>query len=62
MATTKSKQLEQWDTLHNNGPFPLKLLYQTKLEGERVMPNKIERYNDAAKEIQTFGLACSRTR
>ena len=52
MATTKSKQLKKWDTLHNNGPFPLKLLYQTKLEGERIMPDKIERYNDAALEIQ----------
>jgi len=52
MATTKSKQLNEWDTLHKNGPFPLKLLYQTKLEGERVMPGKLERYNDAALEIQ----------
>jgi len=52
MATTKSKQLKEWDTLHNNGPFPLKLLYQTKLEGERIMPKKIDRYNDATKEIQ----------
>ncbi|WP_299228214.1 FAD-binding protein [uncultured Psychroserpens sp.] len=52
MATTKSKQLNEWDTLHRNGPFPLKVLFQTKLEGERVMPNKIDRYNDAAREIQ----------
>ncbi|WP_299887076.1 FAD-binding protein [uncultured Lacinutrix sp.] len=52
MATTKSKILNEWNTLHKNGPFPLKLLYQTKLEGERVMPNKIDRYNDVAQEIQ----------
>ncbi len=52
MATTKSKLLKEWNTLHKNGPFPLKLLYQTKLEGERVMPKKIDRYNDAAREIQ----------
>ena len=52
MATTKAKQLNEWDTLHRNGPFPLKLLYETKLEGERVMPDKIERYNDVAREIQ----------
>ncbi len=52
MATTKSKFLKEWNTLHKNGPFPLKILYQTKLEGERVMPKKIDRYNDAAKEIQ----------
>jgi hypothetical protein len=52
MANTKSKLLKEWDTLHKNGPFPLKLLYQTKLEGERFMPKKIDRYNDAALEIQ----------
>jgi hypothetical protein len=52
MATTKSKLLNEWNTLHKNGPFPLKTLYQTKLEGERVMPKKIDRYNDAALEIQ----------
>ncbi len=52
MATTKSKLLNEWDTLHNNGPFPLKLLYQTKLEGERLMPKKVDRYNDVAIEIQ----------
>jgi len=52
MATTKSKLLKTWNTLHQNGPFDLKLLYQTKLEGERIMPNKTDRYNDVALEIQ----------
>jgi hypothetical protein len=52
MATTKSKTLKEWNTLHKNGPFPLKLLYQTKLEGERLMPKKMDRYNDVALEIQ----------
>lgn len=52
MANTRSKQLHSWDTLHKNGPFPLKTLYETTLEGERVMPDKIARYNDVAKEIQ----------
>ena len=52
MATTQSKQLNQWDTLHNNGPFPLKTLHLTRLEGERFMPKKIDRYNDVALEIQ----------
>jgi hypothetical protein len=52
MATTKSKLLNEWNTLHKNGPFPLKLLYQTKLEGERLMPKKIDRYNDVSHEIQ----------
>lgn len=52
MATTKSKLLNKWNTLHKNGPFDLNLLYQTNLEGERLMPKKIDRYNDAALEIQ----------
>lgn len=52
MATTKTHQLNEWDTLHNNGPFPLKTLYITELEGDGNMPDKIERYNDAAAEIQ----------
>lgn len=52
MATTKSKFLTEWNTLHKNGPFPLNLLYQTNLEGERLMPKKIDRYNDVAVEIQ----------
>ncbi len=52
MATTKTKFLTEWNTLHKNGPFPLKILYQTKLEGERTMPKKLDRYNDVATEIQ----------
>ncbi|MDN3493542.1 FAD-linked oxidase [Winogradskyella bathintestinalis] len=52
MATTKTHSLNKWDTLHNNGPFPLKKLYVTELEGDGNMPDKIDRYNDAAKEIQ----------
>lgn len=52
MASTKTHTLQQWDTLHNNGPFPLKTLYVTELEGDGNMPNKIDRYIDAAKEIQ----------
>lgn len=51
MATTKTHNLKEWDTLHNNGPFPLKKLYITELEGDGNMPNKIDRYNDATKEI-----------
>lgn len=52
MATTKTHKLNEWDTMHNNGPFPLKTLYVTHLEGDGIIPDKIERYNDAAKEIQ----------
>ena len=52
MATTKTHHLKQWDTLHNNGPFPLATLYVTELAGDGNMPIKLERYNDVAKEIQ----------
>ncbi|WP_282124457.1 FAD-binding protein [Algibacter mikhailovii] len=52
MATTKTHALHTWDTLHNNGPFPLKKLYITELEGDGIIPNRIDRYNDAAQEIQ----------
>ena len=52
MATTKDFQKTQWDTLHRNGPFPLKLLQVTELEGKANMPSSLDRYNDAAKEIQ----------
>ncbi|TXE07833.1 FAD-binding protein [Gelidibacter salicanalis] len=52
MATTKTHHLKEWNTLHRNGPFPLKTLYITELEGDGNMPIKLERYNDVAKEIQ----------
>lgn len=52
MARTTKLTLKKWDTLHNNGPFPLKILYKTKLEGSGTMPSKLDRYNDAANEIQ----------
>ena len=52
MATTKTHALKKWDTLHNNGPFPLKILYVTELEGDGNIPDTIDRYNDAAKEIR----------
>ncbi|CAH8289699.1 FAD binding domain-containing protein [Mariniflexile fucanivorans] len=52
MATTKTHNLKEWDTLHNNGPFPLKKLYITELEGDGNMPDKIDRFNDAANEIR----------
>ena len=52
MATTKTHTLKKWDTLHNNGPFDIKKLYVTELEGDGNMPKKLDRYNDAAKEIR----------
>ena len=52
MATTVAHAKSEWDTLHNNGPFPLKTLYITELEGEANIRDKFDRYNDAAQEIQ----------
>ncbi|GAA4271599.1 FAD-binding protein [Aquimarina gracilis] len=52
MANTISHQTSQWDTLHNNGPFKLKLLQKTRLEGKTNMPSDVDRYNDAANEIR----------
>lgn len=54
MATTTKYVLGQWDTFHNNGPFPTKMLYKTSLEGEGNMPSVYDRYNDAGKEIQNL--------
>lgn len=52
MASTVAHAKSEWDTLHHNGPFPLKTLYITELEGEGNLPDKIARYKDAAAEIQ----------
>ncbi len=51
MATTKILNKTEWDTLHKNGPFPLKMLYITKPEAKAVMPSALKRYNDSALEI-----------
>lgn len=52
MATTTRHEIGVWDTFHNNGPFKTKVLYKTSLAGKGNMPSLIDRYNDAAKEIQ----------
>src|SRR5687768_10799655 len=52
MATTTKHEIGSWDTFHNNGPFKTKVLYKTSLAGKGNMPSLIDRYNDAAKEIQ----------
>ncbi len=52
MATTKIDERKRWDTLHKNGPFPLKLFLTTKLEKGSSRFSKREKYNDAAQEIQ----------
>lgn len=52
MANTNVTPRQRWDTLHKNGPFPLKLFLETKLEKKAVMLDAIDRYNDATLEIQ----------
>jgi hypothetical protein len=52
MATTIKHQIGNWDTFHNNGPFPTKVLYETSLEEKGNMPSVTDRYNDAANEMQ----------
>lgn len=52
MATTTKHEIGTWDTFHNNGPFPTKVLYKTSLAGKGNMPSLIDRYNDAATEMQ----------
>ncbi|MEJ0106463.1 MAG: hypothetical protein WDO19_29695 [Bacteroidota bacterium] len=52
MANTTTHTIDSWDNFHNNGPWPTKVLYKTSLEGKGNMPSVIDRYNDAAKEIQ----------
>jgi hypothetical protein len=52
MATSIKHEIGSWDTFHNNGPFPTKVLYETFLEDKTSMPSAIDRYNDAATEIQ----------
>jgi hypothetical protein len=52
MATTSKHEIGNWDTFHNNGPFKTKVLYKTSLAGKGNMPSLIDRYNDAAQEIQ----------
>lgn len=56
MATTTTNYIQSWDTLHQNGPFPSQIMYETRLA--RNMPNKIQRYNDASIEIQRLLTVC----
>lgn len=52
MAHTKTHNISKWDTYHNNGPFPTKIIFDTHLERKENMPIAVDRYNDAADEIQ----------
>jgi hypothetical protein len=50
MATTTTKKIESWNTLHENGPFPSKSMHLTK--PDKTITNLLACYNDTAKEIQ----------
>lgn len=50
MAHTKTIHIGQWDNYHFNGPFPTKTLFD--ISNDKHIPALVDRYNDAAKEIQ----------
>jgi len=52
MATTKIDIRTRWDTLHKNGPFPLKKFLTTRLEKDATGLSDFEKYTDVALEIQ----------
>ncbi|HMB63585.1 MAG TPA: hypothetical protein VKN36_10965 [Eudoraea sp.] len=52
MATTTIEERQRWNTLHKNGPFPLKFFLTTKLEKDVSGLSPFEKYKDAALEIQ----------
>nr|MCH9660810.1 FAD-linked oxidase [Bacteroidota bacterium] len=57
MAKTTTTPRTRWNTLHKNGPFPLRFFLSTKLEKKGIMPIALDRYNDAANEIRLLLLA-----
>lgn len=52
MANTATNPITEWNTLHENGPWPAHLMHSTTLAAKADMPVPINRYNDAAAEIQ----------
>jgi hypothetical protein len=52
MARTTITERTRWDTLHKNGPFPLKWFISTKHERKGDLPDPFDRYNDATSEIK----------
>ncbi len=52
MATTKIDDRTRWNTLHKNGPFPLKKFLTTRLEKGTSTLTDFEKYKDAAVEIR----------
>ncbi len=58
MATTSELPVGQWDTLHENGPFPLQRQFITRHESKATMPGRVARYNNAADEIRRLIKEC----
>jgi hypothetical protein len=52
MAATTSTPIQWWNNLHENGPWKSHLFHRTALAGKADIPLAVERYNDAATEIQ----------
>lgn len=52
MAQTTIRQIAQWDTIHNNGPFPTAELLSTSNSKSQDVPSPIDRYNEASDEIR----------
>jgi hypothetical protein len=50
MAHTIQKFIGEWDTMHNNGPYPAYLLLDTHLDASKT--SLLDRFNDASYEIR----------
>ena len=54
MAQTLKQNIQEWDTFHKNGPWPAKQWQNTPLASKQSMPDDVDRYKDAATEIQSL--------
>ena len=52
MAKTSTKTIQSWKNFHMTGTWPAKKLLETQLENRQTMPDTLDRYRDAAQEIQ----------
>lgn len=59
MARTTTTAIEWWNNLHENGPWKSRLLHDTTLASRADIPSAVDRYNDAATEIQKLLAAAS---
>ncbi|MGD1846598.1 MAG: FAD-binding protein [Salibacteraceae bacterium] len=62
MATTTEEKKVSYDTIHRNGPWPVEVLYRTRLASRNASADTrsdaLRRYNDAGEEIQRLLQAC----